>query len=206
VQGVGFRPFVHRLATGHGLGGYVLNDGTGVVVEVEGPPGAIDSLVEALRTETPPLARVDSVMAERMAPRGGRSFTVEASLAAGSSALVPPDVATCDACLAELFDPQDRRYRYPFLNCTDCGPRFTIVRSVPYDRPRTTMAGFPLCADCRREYEDPLDRRFHAQPIACPTCGRRYGWRTARARRLGATTRSARRRRCCGRGGSRPAT
>ncbi|HEV7639839.1 MAG TPA: carbamoyltransferase HypF, partial [Gaiellaceae bacterium] len=121
--------------------------------------------------QAPALARVDSVRAELLAPLGGSAFTIEASVAAGRSALIPPDVATCDDCLRELFDPADRRYRHPFVNCTQCGPRFTIVRSVPYDRPNTTMAGFPLCADCRREYEDPGDRRFHAEPVCCPVCG-----------------------------------
>ena len=173
VQGVGFRPFVHRLATGRGLGGYVLNDGDGVVVEVEGPESALDMFQEALAHEAPPLARVESITAERVALVGERAFTVAESRTSGTSALVPPDVATCDACLDELFDPADRRFRYPFLNCTDCGPRFTIVMSVPYDRPRTTMVAFPLCADCRREYEDPGNRRFHAEPIACPACGPR---------------------------------
>ena len=173
VQGVGFRPFVHRLATGHHLGGFVLNDGAGVVVEVEGPELALDSFTQALQQETPPLARVESVRAERIPALGDTGFVVTSSRSSGGSALVPPDVATCDACLRELFDSTDRRYRYPFLNCTDCGPRFTIVRSVPYDRPSTTMAGFPLCPDCRREYEDPGDRRFHAEPIACPVCGPR---------------------------------
>ncbi|MGH3077591.1 MAG: carbamoyltransferase HypF [Gaiellaceae bacterium] len=173
VQGVGFRPFVHRLATRGGLGGFVLNDGEGVVVEVEGSERTLEAFLQALIDEAPPLARVDSVEADRVAVLGESSFAVVASRAAGGSALVPPDVATCDACLEELFDSGDRRYRYPFLNCTDCGPRFTIVRSVPYDRSSTTMAGFPLCADCRREYEDPGDRRFHAEPIACPACGPR---------------------------------
>ena len=173
VQGVGFRPFVHRLATTYGLAGFVLNDGEGVVVEVEGDARAADDFVTALALEAPPLARVDSVTAERVAARGESGFAVETSRPTGRSALIPPDVATCDACLAELFDPADRRYRYPFLNCTDCGPRFTIVRGVPYDRPLTTMAGFPLCGDCRREYEDPSNRRFHAEPIACPACGPR---------------------------------
>ena len=170
VQGVGFRPFVYRLATRGHLGGFVLNDGDGVVVEVEGSTDALDEFVEALVHEAPPLARVASLTSERTAALGERAFVVAQSHVAGRSALVPPDVATCDACLAELFDPADRRYRYPFLNCTDCGPRFTIVRGIPYDRPLTTMAGFPLCADCRREYEDPADRRFHAEPIACPAC------------------------------------
>jgi hydrogenase maturation protein HypF len=171
VQGVGFRPFVHRLATRRGLAGFVLNDGDGVVVEIEGPAAAVESFAEALEQEAPPLARIDSVTAELVPALGERGFVVAESRPSGRSALVPPDVATCDACLAELFDPDDRRYRYPFLNCTDCGPRFTIVVGVPYDRPLTTMAGFPLCDDCRREYEDPSDRRFHAEPIACPACG-----------------------------------
>lgn len=173
VQGVGFRPYVHRLAARERLAGFVLNDGEGVVVEVEGPRDAVDHFVRALPLEAPPLARVESIDGERITPTGAHVFLVAQSRARGASALVPPDVATCDACLAELFDPADRRYRYPFLNCTDCGPRFTIVRGVPYDRPLTTMAGFPLCADCRREYEDPADRRFHAEPIACPACGPR---------------------------------
>jgi len=173
VQGVGFRPFAYGLARRHELGGFVLNDGAGVVIEAEGPPERLDAFVRALRDQAPPLARVDAVTAETVAARGERGFAIVASTAAARSALIPPDVATCDACLRELFDPADRRYRYPFVNCTQCGPRFTIVRRVPYDRPLTTMAGFPLCADCRREYEDPLDRRYHAEPVCCPTCGPR---------------------------------
>jgi hydrogenase maturation protein HypF len=171
VQGVGFRPFVFGLAQRSGLAGFVLNDGRGVLIEAEGPAAALDAFTRALRDEAPALARVDSVRAELLSPRGGTAFTIEASVAAGRTALIPADVATCDDCLRELFDPLDRRYRYPFVNCTQCGPRFTIVRSVPYDRPNTTMAGFPLCADCRREYEDPADRRFHAEPVCCPVCG-----------------------------------
>jgi len=172
VQGVGFRPFIHRLAGRHGLGGFVLNDGQGVVVEAEGDPAALDAFVAAVAAEAPSLARVDSVVAESVEPRGERAFAVLPSRAsAGRGALVPPDVATCDDCLRELHDPADRRHRYPFVNCTQCGPRFTIVREVPYDRASTTMAGFPLCDDCRSEYEDPADRRFHAEPIACPACG-----------------------------------
>ena len=173
VQGVGFRPFVHRLASARGLAGFVLNDGEGVVIEAEGDPGALDAFAVELVEAAPGLARVESLVAERLLPLGGREFAIRLSeSAAGSSAaIVPPDVATCDDCLHELFDPADRRYRYPFLNCTQCGPRLTIVRSVPYDRARTTMAPFELCADCRREYEDPADRRFHAEPIACPSCG-----------------------------------
>jgi hydrogenase maturation protein HypF len=171
VQGVGFRPFVHRLASRHRLTGFVANDGEGVVVEVEGPGSALLAFAEALRDEAPPLARIDSLSRERVPVCGAQEFVITESRGGRRSTLVPPDVATCDACLAELFDPNDRRYRYPFLNCTDCGPRFTIVIAVPYDRERTTMSSFAMCVDCRREYEDPADRRFHAEPIACPVCG-----------------------------------
>jgi len=171
VQGVGFRPFVYRLAREHGLAGYVLNDGDGVLIEVEGTE--LDGFAAELVSRAPAIAAVDSVTAEALALLGETTFRIVESVPHGRSALIPPDLATCDECLAELFDPADRRYRYPFVNCTQCGPRFTIVRSVPYDRPNTTMAGFPLCADCRREYEDPVDRRFHAEPIACPACGPR---------------------------------
>ncbi len=173
VQGVGFRPFVHRVAAREGLGGRVWNDGEGVVVEVEGPVLALDAFTRALSDEAPPLARVASTAAERIALVGEHGFAVVASHDGAGSAIVPPDVATCEDCLRELFDPADRRHRYPFVNCTNCGPRLTIVTRVPYDRPNTTMAGFPLCPDCRREYEDPTDRRFHAEPIACPACGPR---------------------------------
>jgi hydrogenase maturation protein HypF len=173
VQGVGFRPFVYGLARAHHLGGFVLNDGDGVVVEVEGPADAVERFAAALETEAPALARVDSVASKRLPASGEIDFRIEASDGIGGSALIPADVATCDECLRELFDAEDRRYRYPFVNCTQCGPRFTIVTGVPYDRALTTMAGFPLCGDCRREYEDPGDRRFHAEPIACPACGPR---------------------------------
>jgi hydrogenase maturation protein HypF len=171
VQGVGFRPFVFGLARRYGLAGYVLNDGNGVVAEVEGAAERIDAFATALRAEAPPLARVDAVRSRPLTPRGERAFEILTSRATGRTTLIPPDVATCDDCLGELFDPSDRRYRYPFVNCTQCGPRFTIVRSVPYDRPNTTMAGFPLCAECRREYENPADRRFHAEPVCCAACG-----------------------------------
>ena len=142
VQGVGFPPFVHGLATRRGLGGFVLNDGEGVVVEVEGDDATLDEFADALRAEAPGLAHVDQVVAEALAPSGDRAFRIVESRPTGRAALIPPDVATCDDCLRELFDPADRRYRYPFLNCTQCGPRFTIVRDVPYDRARTTMVGF----------------------------------------------------------------
>jgi hydrogenase maturation protein HypF len=181
VQGVGFRPFVYALARRHSLGGFVLNDGSGVVVEVEGVAERLDAFAVALRTEAPSLARVASVRSESRPARDEREFAIVASRPTGKNALIPADIATCDDCLGELFDPGDRRFRYPFVNCTQCGPRFTIVTGVPYDRPLTTMAGFPLCADCRREYEDPLDRRFHAEPIACAACGPTLSMPLARA-------------------------
>jgi hydrogenase maturation protein HypF len=172
VQGVGFRPYVYRLARQRGLAGYVCNDSRGVVVEVEGPPAEIERFVERLATEAPRLAVVERVAREDVPALGAVGFEIVASRAGGPArAPVTPDSATCAACLRELFDPGDRRFRYPFINCTDCGPRFTIVRGVPYDRPLTTMAGFEMCGQCRREYEDPADRRFHAQPNACPRCG-----------------------------------
>ncbi len=171
VQGVGFRPFVYTLARRHGLAGFVLNDGEGVTVEAEGEPERLDAFSAALRVEAPPLARVEEILSVQVQPRGERSFGILLSAATGRSALIPADVATCDECVRELFDPSDRRYRYPFVNCTQCGPRFTIVTGVPYDRPLTTMAEFPLCDECRREYEDPGNRRFHAEPVCCPACG-----------------------------------
>jgi len=173
VQGVGFRPFVSRLATERGLGGFVLNTGAGVEVEVEGEAQAVADFERALVLDAPRLARIDALGSEVVPALGDAAFAILPSRAVRGTALIPPDVATCDACLRELFDPADRRYRYPFVNCTQCGPRFTIVERVPYDRPNTTMAGFPLCDGCRREYEDPADRRFHAEPIACPVCGPR---------------------------------
>ena len=172
VQGVGFRPHAYRLATELELGGYVLNDASGVLLEVEGDPGAVQRFLALLEAEAPPLARVESVVAEIVPARDQRDFEIVHSIPSKvRSAPVTPDSATCDECLAELFDPADRRHRYPFINCTNCGPRFTIVRGVPYDRPLTTMATFEMCEQCRAEYEDPRDRRFHAQPNACAECG-----------------------------------
>jgi hydrogenase maturation protein HypF len=174
VQGVGFRPYVYRLARGHGLGGWVLNDARGVELEAEGPPEAVGAFLGALPTDAPPLAGVERVEVADVAPRGEAAFAIVDSATGGTpDALVSPDTATCADCLAELRDPADRRFRYPFVNCTNCGPRFTIVRGVPYDRPLTTMAGFVMCARCQAEYDDPGDRRFHAQPNACPACGPR---------------------------------
>ncbi len=172
VQGVGFRPFVHLLAGRLGLGGWVGNDAQGVVIEAEGDAGALDRLVESLSAEAPPLAVVERVSVREIDLRGEGTFRIAGSANGGRrSALVSPDVATCADCLAEIADPSARRYRYPFTNCTNCGPRFTITTTVPYDRPNTTMAGFPMCAGCAAEYGDPSDRRFHAQPICCPGCG-----------------------------------
>ncbi len=170
VQGVGFRPFVHRLA--RGLGGFVGNDGHGVFIEVEGTRAQVDAFIEALKTQAPPLAVVDDVRTREIPGRGESGFRIVESPRAGAAdTLISADSATCDDCLRELRDPDDRRFRYPFVNCTNCGPRFTIVKGVPYDRPLTTMAGFAMCADCKQEYEDPGDRRFHAQPVCCPACG-----------------------------------
>jgi len=174
VQGVGFRPFVYALARTHGLSGAVRNDAEGVHIEVEGAPEELERFVRALEEDAPTLAVVESVLWQPLATLGDGAFRIEESREGlRRQALVSPDVATCDDCLAELVDSTDRRYRYPFTNCTNCGPRFTITRSVPYDRARTTMSGFEMCPDCRREYEDPANRRFHAQPNACPVCGPR---------------------------------
>lgn len=172
VQGVGFRPFVYALAHRLGLSGFVGNDSRGVFIEIEGPHPALDAFQSALLGEAPPLAHIHAVQCDALPPRGESGFTIVTSRSiAGSSTLVSPDLTVCDDCLRELYDPADRRYLYPFINCTNCGPRFTIIRDIPYDRPSTTMAGFRLCPPCAREYHDPLNRRYHAQPIACPDCG-----------------------------------
>jgi hydrogenase maturation protein HypF len=172
VQGVGFRPFVHRLAREHALTGWVRNDARGVLLEVEGKKEEVERFLARLADEPPPLARVEWVRAEPRRATGEGGFQILASQRAGEhAALVSPDVAPCRDCLSEMFDPGDRRYLYPFINCTNCGPRFTIVRGVPYDRSRTTMASFAMCAACQSEYEDPSSRRFHAQPNACAACG-----------------------------------
>ena len=178
VQGVGFRPFVHRLSARHGLTGFVLNDTDGVVIEAQGEASSLDEFVAAIEAEAPVLARVDEILTAGcpVLPDTGFAILASRGAAGGRQTLIPPDAATCDDCLRELFDPADRRYRYPFLNCTNCGPRFTIVTAVPYDRASTTMAGFALCDDCGREYADPGDRRFHAEPIACPACGPRLSF------------------------------
>ena len=172
VQGVGFRPFVYRLAEELGLAGWVNNSPQGVVVEVEGPAGRVRELLLRIEKERPPLAAIHSLEPTFLEPVGYRGFEIRPSLESGTpTALVLPDIATCPDCLREVHSPGDRRFRYPFANCTNCGPRYTIVEALPYDRPHTTMKGFPLCPCCLAEYENPRDRRFHAQPIACPECG-----------------------------------
>lgn len=172
VQGVGFRPFVYSLAHRFSLTGWVRNTSAGVDIEVDGPIEALESFVQALRAEAPPLATIDQLLVEDRPPDGFTEFEIIPSRSeVGSYQPVSPDVRVCADCLRELSDPQDRRYRYPFINCTNCGPRFTIIKDVPYDRPMTTMAGFELCPDCAAEYSDPGDRRYHAQPVACPACG-----------------------------------
>ena len=181
VQGVGFRPFVWRLAARHGIHGRVRNASGVVEIHAEGSVEALDAFATAIATDAPPLAQVDTVAWAPTDLEGLAGFAVDASVDGDGERLVSPDAATCAACLAELFDPADRRYRYPFINCTDCGPRFTIISSLPYDRERTSMRAFPMCDDCRREYEDPADRRFHAEPVACPACGPRL-WVDGRRR------------------------
>lgn len=172
VQGVGFRPFVYRLATEMGLRGWVSNSSQGVFVEVEGPRESLLSFVARLDKEKPSLAYIQGMESSYLDPLGYDRFEIRESDHSGNkSALVLPDIATCPECLSEIFDPGNRRYLYPFTNCTNCGPRFSIIRSLPYDRPNTTMAVFEMCEDCRTEYEDPSNRRFHAQPNACPKCG-----------------------------------
>ncbi|MBA2430768.1 MAG: carbamoyltransferase HypF [Chthoniobacterales bacterium] len=172
VQGVGFRPFVFGLATRLRLAGFARNDGGHVIIEVEGGGEALDQFTSALNRDAPGLARIDAISSQSLPVAGTCGFRIEKSAAAhAKDVFISPDVATCADCLRELFDPADRRYRYPFINCTNCGPRLTIVTGAPYDRERTTMASFTMCDACRAEYENPADRRFHAQPIACRRCG-----------------------------------
>jgi hydrogenase maturation protein HypF len=180
VQGVGFRPFAYRLAQRYGLDGWVSNGAAGVEISVEGARDAIAAFERALRAETPPAAEIVALEGADTAPAGITGFSIRESAARGKpTARVAPDIATCAACLRELFDPADRRYRYPYINCTDCGPRHSIVLGLPYDRALTTMAPWAMCAPCRTEYEDPANRRFHAQPIACHSCGPAYRFEPA---------------------------
>jgi len=180
VQGVGFRPFVYRAATRLGLRGWVRNTGAGVLIEAEGEEEVLRRFLASLEAERPPLAVIQGLEHTWLDPAGRTGFAIDESEPAGApTALVLPDIATCPDCLREVLDPSDRRYLYPFANCTNCGPRYTIIEGLPYDRPATAMARFRMCRDCEREYEDPTDRRFHAQPIACPVCGPRLELRSA---------------------------
>lgn len=172
VQGVGFRPYIYRMATNYSLGGFVCNIPEGVVAEVEGPAPQIEAFLSAVPKELPPAAALTALSNTDVSLLGETEFQIISSRAEGNKAvLISPDIAVCENCLKEFLDPEDRRYRYPFINCTDCGPRLTIIRDVPYDRGKTSMACFPLCPQCRAEYENPANRRFHAEPNACPSCG-----------------------------------
>ncbi|MBN2582287.1 MAG: carbamoyltransferase HypF, partial [Planctomycetes bacterium] len=194
VQGVGFRPWVYRLATRRGLTGYVLNDTEGVLIEVQGPASDVENFAAALRDkgdsrdsgeDRPPLARIATCEETNIALDDDAAFEIRLSQSPTSATTdVSPDMVICDDCRRELLDPADRRYRYPFINCTNCGPRYSIILDVPYDRPRTTMQRFRMCPDCQREYDDPADRRFHAQPNACPVCGPRLSLVDAQGRAI----------------------
>ncbi len=174
VQGVGFRPFVFRLARTHALAGWVLNEPDGVDIHLEGGEAAIQNFLHDLESQAPPAARIAAVEVGTVEHSGFQDFTIRESLAIGHpSVRISPDLPVCGDCLAELFDPADPRYLYPYINCTNCGPRYTVIESLPYDRPNTTMKYWPMDALCAGQYDDPLDRRFHAQPIACPACGPR---------------------------------
>ena len=172
VQGVGFRPFVYNLAKRIGIRGFILNSSSGITIEAEGNEAKLDEFLSAIRIEHPPLAHIEEVRTAELAPFGDAGFEIRESVSLeGDFVLVSPDVATCSDCLDDMGDPANRRFAYPFTNCTNCGPRYSIIQNIPYDRPNTTMAGFRMCADCEAEYNDPSDRRFHAQPNACPACG-----------------------------------
>ena len=172
VQGVGFRPFAHRLAAELRLAGWVGNSSQGILIEVEGPRPRLEEFLARLQSEKPPRSFIESLECRWLDGTGQTGFEIRASeTGGGRTAIIMPDLATCPDCRREIFDPRNRRYLYPFTNCTHCGPRFSIVESLPYDRANTSMKGFAMCADCEREYGDPQDRRFHAQPNACPVCG-----------------------------------
>ena len=208
VQGVGFRPFVYTTAATLGLSGSVRNDSSGAIIEVEGDGAEIDDFLTRLSLHPPPLAVIESVETQDIPVVGGTGFTIaDTSRSDGGRTLASPDVAMCGECAAEQRDPANRRYRHAFVNCTNCGPRFTIIASLPYDRAATTMADFAMCAECAREYTDPTDRRFHAQPVCCPNCGPTLRYRDGNGLvtdgRIGAatgTTAAARRRRARGQG------
>jgi hydrogenase maturation protein HypF len=185
VQGVGFRPFIYRLARSLALGGWIVNAPHGVIVEIEGAPEALQAFLARLPDEKPAHALITALDQREIPPCGELTFEIRHSQLEGEkTALILPDLATCADCLRELFDPSDRRYRYPFINCTHCGPRYSVILSLPYDRPNTTMRAFALCPACRAEYDDPLDRRFHAQPTACPHCGPQLAAWSARGKVL----------------------
>ena len=172
VQGVGFRPFIYNLAIRYDLQGWVKNTSGGVEIEVSGPKPDLDGFISSITNEAPPLSLIESLEFETIPSEGYKAFHIQHSqVIEGAFQPISPDVSICDDCLRELFTPENFRYRYPFINCTNCGPRFTIIKDIPYDRPQTTMAGFDLCPTCEQEYNNPLDRRFHAQPVACPECG-----------------------------------
>ncbi|MFZ5914676.1 MAG: carbamoyltransferase HypF, partial [Pseudomonadota bacterium] len=183
VQGVGFRPFVYRLAQELGLSGYVQNTRAGVIIEIEGADARLAAFKKALQERKPPQARFLRLDNTPLTAEGGHDFIIRPSEAGEeTTALILPDLAVCGECLREMNDPSDRRYRYPFINCTNCGPRFSIITALPYDRPNTTMAGFEMCQTCRCEYDDPENRRHHAQPIACPGCGPQLELRNAKGK------------------------
>jgi len=172
VQGVGFRPFIYRLAKNHKLKGFVFNNTKGVIVDLEGSHSSIESVLRKIKEQSPPLAQIKEIESKNLPVKGYKDFVIKYSRKEEEkNTLVSPDIATCDSCFQELLDPSDRRYKYPFINCTNCGPRFSIIKELPYDRKNTTMKKFKMCRDCRYEYENPLDRRFHAQPDACALCG-----------------------------------
>ena len=172
VQGVGFRPFVFDLADRYKITGWIRNTSSGVDIAVDGNSSALDTFITALRAEAPPLSKIDEFRVKMQPPDGFEGFEIIHSKAVpGAFQPISPDVSLCHDCEEELFSPDDRRAQYPFINCTNCGPRFTIIQDIPYDRPNTTMAAFPMCRDCADEYANPRDRRFHAQPTACPICG-----------------------------------
>ena len=178
VQGVGFRPFVYREALSHHISGWVLNTVEGVIIHAEGQTNDLDAFVIALSERSPAAAQVREIAIEEIPFEGFKEFEIRFSQDKDTeeTTLVSPDLATCDDCVKELFDPSNRRYHYPFINCTNCGPRFTIMRALPYDRAQTSMQPFTMCSDCQHEYDNPLNRRFHAQPDACFDCGPQIGW------------------------------
>ncbi len=171
VQGVGFRPFVYRLARRLGITGLVWNTSGGVVIEAQGSEESLEAFLRCLSDEKPGPAVISSINTVAIPLLSGTGFVIAPSREGAPATLVTPDLVVCPECIREMMDPSDRRHRYPFINCTNCGPRFSILQALPYDRPNTTMRGFTMCPDCASEYENPLDRRFHAQPVACPVCG-----------------------------------